>query len=434
MTGAAMTGAALTGAATTAAAVTPSTLLPLERLREVLGVRISAEQGEVVTAPLKAGVVVAGAGSGKTATMVARVAWLVASGLVQPDQVLGLTFTSKAADELAGRVRAALRTLRTAGLVAPDVAELEPVVSTYHAYAGRLVRDHALRLGREPAARLVTPATSWQLAARAVSTYDGPMDAVGWAESTVVQAVLQLAGDLAEHLVETDDVLALTGSLQALADAASPLRADGRKVLACQATRAQLLPVVAQYAAAKRARDLLDFGDVVALAARLARDCPEVREVERAASRVVLLDEYQDTGAAQEVLLSALFGEDHAVTAVGDPCQSIYGWRGASAGTLRRFPAVFGARRTDPRTLRTTYRNGGRILLLANAISAPLRTTGVPVPELEPAPGADDDGVVRCALLPDVEAEAAWVADGVVAAIRALEDPVPGAPDWARAA
>ncbi|MCU1692623.1 MAG: UvrD/REP helicase [Frankiales bacterium] len=415
--------------------MTPSrTGLPLEQLCEVLQQRVSVEQGEVVTAPLEAGVVVAGAGSGKTATMVARVAWLVGSGLVAPDQVLGLTFTSKAADELAGRVRVALRRLRAAGLLDPAQADLEPVVSTYHAYAGRLVRDHALRLGREPGARLVTPATSWQLAARAVATYDGPMDAVGWAESTVVQAVLQLAGDLAEHLVEAADVHGVTARLDALAAGAEKLLADGRKVQACQASRVQLLPVVERYAAAKRARDLLDFGDVVALAARLARDCPEVREVERATSRVVLLDEYQDTGAAQEVLLSALFGDDHPVTAVGDPCQSVYGWRGASAGTLRRFPSRFGASRATPRTLRTTYRNGGRVLLLANAVSAPLRAVGLPVPQLEPAPGREDDGHVRCALLDDVPAEAAWVADQVVAARAALPAPGAGEPDWARAA
>jgi DNA helicase-2/ATP-dependent DNA helicase PcrA len=182
--------------------------LTLERLVEVLGMPVSDEQAAVVTAPLEGGVVVAGAGSGKTATMVARVVWLVGTGQVEPDQVLGLTFTTKAADELATRVRLGLRRLRAAGLLpagaSSDDPDLEPTVSTYHAYAGRLVRDHALRLGREPGARLVTPATSWQLAARAVSSYDGPMDAVPWAESTVVQAVLALAGDLAEHLVDAE--------------------------------------------------------------------------------------------------------------------------------------------------------------------------------------------------------------------------------------
>ena len=417
--------------------------LTVERLVDVLGRPVSDEQAAVVTAPLEAGVVVAGAGSGKTATMVARVVWLVGTGQVQPDQVLGLTFTTKAADELAVRVRSGLRRLRAAGLLpdgqagrpavdgAPGV-ELEPTISTYHAFAGRLVRDHALRVGREPGARLITPATSWQLAARAVGSYDGPMEAVGWAESTVVQAVLSLAGDLSEHLVDADAVREVGERLRTTATTTVKLQEKGRRVLACQQVREQLLPVVDRYTDLKRERELLDFGDVVALAAALARDCPDVREVERAASRVVLLDEYQDTGAAQEVLLSCLFGDGHPVTAVGDPCQSIYGWRGASAGTLRRFPASFGAAAGEPRTLSTTYRSGGRLLRLANAVSDELRTEGVPVPRLRPAPGREDDGEVRCALLEDVDAEASWIADEVVAGLSAL--PATDGPYWAHAA
>jgi DNA helicase II / ATP-dependent DNA helicase PcrA len=421
----------------TRAAGRPATVpLTLARLVDVLDRPVSDEQAAVVRAPLEAGVVVAGAGSGKTATMVARVCWLVGTGQVAPDQVLGLTFTTKAADELAIRVRVGLRRLRAAGLVPPGrdgtAGDLDPTVSTYHAYAARLVRDHALRLGREPGARLITPATSWQLAARAVASYDGPMDAVTWAESTVVQAVLALAGDLAEHLVEAAAVRALGAQLRATADRTDKLQAAARAVLGCQQVREQLLPLVDRYAALKRERELLDFGDVVALAAQLARDCPQVRAAERAAYRVVLLDEYQDTGAAQEVLLSSLFGDGHPVTAVGDPCQSIYGWRGASAGTLRRFPVAFTAARVQRLTLSTTYRSGGRVLRLANQVSEELRSSGVPVPRLRPAPGREQDGLVRCALLPDVDTEAQWVADEVVAALAALPDE-PGR-RWSRAA
>ena len=405
----------------------------LTDLARVLDRPVSGEQAVVVTAPLEARVVVAGAGSGKTATMVARVVWLVAHGRVAPDGVLGLTFTTKAADELAGRVRTALRALRREGLLPRGEDDLEPTVSTYHAYAARLVRDHALRVGREPGARLVTPATSWQLAARAVAGYDGPMGAVTWAESTVVQAVLALAGDLGEHLVDAEEVRRLGRWLQELAAGTAKLQAEAKKGLASQRAREQLLPVVARYAQAKRERELLDFGDVVALAAQLGRDCPEVRAGERATYPVVLLDEYQDTGAAQEVLLASLFGEGHAVTAVGDPCQSIYGWRGASAGTLRRFPARFGARAAEPLTLSTTYRNGGRVLALANTVSGPLRSEGVPVPELSPAPGRQGAGLVRCALLTDVGEEARWVARQVVVGLRALAEDEHGR-HWARAA
>ncbi|HWG94082.1 MAG TPA: ATP-dependent helicase, partial [Mycobacteriales bacterium] len=390
----------------------------LADLGRLLGRPPSDEQAAIVTSPLEPRVVVAGAGSGKTATMVARVVWLVARGEVPPDGVLGLTFTTKAADELATRVRRALRDLaRVRGEPPPDA---EPAVSTYHAYAARLVRDHGLRVGCEPGARLVTPATSWQLASRAVGTYDGPMDAVSWAaERTVVGAVLHLAGELSEHLRDADDVRAAGARLQALADAAPDLPADGRKVLACRATREQLLPVVEAYARLKRERGLLDFGDVVALAARVAQAAPEVAAAERAAFPLVLLDEYQDTGGAQELLLSSLF-RGHAVTAVGDPCQSIYGWRGASAGTLRRFPERFAGRDARPLALSTTYRNGGRVLRLANAASDELRREGVPVPALRPAPGREQDGEVRVALHPDVDTEAAWVAAEVEAAVRAL--------------
>jgi len=417
----------------------------LDGLNRVLGRPLSDEQAAVVTAPLEPGVVVAGAGSGKTATMVARVLWLVGSRQVRPDQVLGLTFTTKAAQELAGRVRTGLRALQRAypDLVesAADAGDLEPVVSTYHAYAGRIVRDHALRLAREPDARLITPATSWQLAARAVSGYDGPMDAVSWTEPTVVQAVLALAGEVSEHLVELSSVRAVGARLQAAANRAEKLQRPAKDILCCQQAREQLLPLVERFTELKQQRDLLDFGDVVALAAQLARDCPQVREIERATSWVVLLDEYQDTGAAQEVLLSQLFGDGHPVTAVGDPCQSIYGWRGASAGTLRRFAGAFGARTSVARTLSTTYRSGGRILRLANAVSADLRATGLAVPELRATPAREGIGRVRCALLPDVDTEAAWVADRVVAALAGLEpaesaaaEPAPVDPYWSRAA
>ena len=405
---------------------TPGQLARLLKLPEP-----TAEQAAVIAAPLGPLAVIAGAGSGKSETMAARLVWLVANGMVRPDRVLGLTFTRKAAAELAERVRVRLDALRRTGLAdspADDEAGPwagEPVISTYHAYAGRLVSDHALREGLEPSMRLITAALSWQLAAAIVAAYDGPMDEVQWTPSTVTAAVLDLAGDLAEHLRSSDDVRGVGEWLTAEA-ARWPGRglASVRRAIESQRTREQLLPLVDRYAAAKRSREVLDHGDQVRLAAQIAMRHPEVGAAERTRYQVVLLDEYQDTSHAQLKLLNALFGNGHPVTAVGDPCQSIYGWRGASAGNLRRFARDFPTRSGSAATvqkLSTSFRNAGRVLDAAAVLQRELRAQAPDVPVLEPAADRAGRGAVCAALLPTLPEESAWVA-AAAAELLALPD------------
>jgi DNA helicase II / ATP-dependent DNA helicase PcrA len=421
----------------TTVSYSPAQLARLLRLPEP-----TAEQAAVIAAPLGPLAVVAGAGSGKSETMAARLVWLVANGMVRPDRVLGLTFTRKAAAEFADRVRSRLARLRRAGLAGlgdttpadtEDPFGGDPVIGTYHAYAGRLVGDNALREGLEPSVRLITPALAWQLAASIVAAYDGPMDEITWTPQTVTAAVLELAGDLSEHLRETGDVTAvgrwLTAELEAL-----PGRAPGsvRKILDTERAREQLLPLVSRYVAAKAAREVLDHGDQVALAARIASRHPEVGAAERARYQVVLLDEYQDTSHAQLVLLRSLFGGGHPVTAVGDPCQSIYGWRGASAGNLERFKVDFPlVARTGPfgasaptgparvLQLSTSFRNAARVLDAAAVVQEELRYQAPDVPRLVPAPDRSQRGAVACALLDTVTDEAEWVA-GQIAGLLTL--------------
>ncbi|HXZ76458.1 MAG TPA: ATP-dependent helicase, partial [Streptosporangiaceae bacterium] len=470
----------------------------------------TGEQAAVIAAPLEPLAVIAGAGSGKSETMAARLVWLVANGMVAPERVLGLTFTRKAAAELGQRVRTRLAGLRRAGLAGgtapagrpgpppaeasrrgapPDSAPLddsslgsavpgdaspggaplggvslddlllrgglradagpagpgrpavedapegEPVVSTYHAYAARLVADHALREALEPSLRLITPAVAWQIAARVVAAYSGPMDAIDRAPQWVTAAVLDLAAELAEHLRTPADVQQV-GRWLDTACQTIPGRVPAlvRKISECQRTREQLLPMVAAYTQAKAAREVVDYGDQVALAARIATRHPQVGAIERARYQVVLLDEYQDTSHAQLVLLQALFGAGHPVTAVGDPCQSIYGWRGASAGNLRRFVADFpvagrpgpgpdgngsdrrgGTRPAKVRQLSTSFRNTGRVLDAAGALQQGLRAEAPQVPRLVPPPSRAARGRVVCALTETAAAEAGWVAEQVSA-------------------
>ncbi|GAA4674854.1 ATP-dependent DNA helicase [Streptomyces chumphonensis] len=397
------------------------------QLRELLGIPFTGEQLACITAPPAPQVVVAGAGSGKTTVMAARVVWLVGTGQVAPDRVLGLTFTNKAAGELADRVR---RALVTAGVLdtdpaTPDDEPGEPDISTYHAFAGRLLTEHGLRLGVEPTVRLLADATRFQLAASVLRSATGPFDALTKSLSALVEDLLALDSELSEHLVEPERLRAhdteLTTHLES--GAVRLTNAALRKVPQTARGRLQLLGLVEEYRARKRERDLVDFGDQIALAARLARDVPEVGRLLREQYAVVLLDEYQDTSVAQRVLLAGLFGNGtgHPVTAVGDPCQAIYGWRGASVANLDDFPRHFAGPDAAPaarHALSENRRSGGRLLALANDLAAPLRARHDGVEALRPAPGDEQAGRVRCALLDTHARELDWLADSLAHAVR----------------
>lgn len=383
----------------------------------------TAEQAAVIEAGPGPLLVVAGAGSGKTETMAARVVWLVANGLVAPDQVLGLTFTRKAAAELSQRIGKRLRGLERAGLWTPpaddgtgaEVLGGTPTVSTYHSYAGRLVREHALRLGIEPEFRVLTEAGAWQLAAEAVSRWDGPMGDVTKAESTVIDAVMSLAGELAEHVRTPREVMdhldEVVARIESLPDGdGKGSLAPVKEMLSVLTERRAVLPIVDAFLALKRERESLDFADQIALAARLAESVPGVGAVERERYSAVLLDEFQDTSEAQLALLHSLFHHPGvALTAVGDPNQSIYGWRGASATTLLRFPQEFadGPAPAAVLPLSTSWRNDELILAAANVVAAPLATSHVQ--PLTARPGAGP-GAVAVARLETAETEAAHVA------------------------
>ncbi|SDO17316.1 DNA helicase-2 / ATP-dependent DNA helicase PcrA [Klenkia soli] len=415
------------------AAVVPELLTPAEVAHRCgLSYAPSAEQAAVVQAAVdRPMVVVAGAGSGKTETMAARVAWLVANQLVAPEAVLGLTFTRKAASELGARIR-----LRLAALAAhPDTDPVlrerlevaSPTVATYHGYAAGIVAEHGLRIGVEPGAGVLGPAMCWGQAATAVAAHTGDMSDVALGLVTTTEDVLQLAAELGEHDISPDRLRAWTARLEAQVHA-YPVTgrtkgpyADVLKMLARQRSRVALLPMVEAFEARKRAAGAIDYADQVAHAARAATGSPEVGRRERARWRTVLLDEYQDTSVGQLRMLEALFGGDshHPVLAVGDPRQSIYGWRGASSGTIERFHRTFpGApgRRAERLTLSTSWRNDQAVLAVANRVAAdlPLPEGAAALPDLTAAPTAGP-GEVRVGLYETVAEETAALADRLAA-------------------
>ena len=426
----------------------PRRLTP-QALAEALGIHTpTQEQALVIAHRLSPLLVVAGAGSGKTATMAQRVVYLVATGQVRPDQILGLTFTRKATAELDQRVASRLAGLSAAGLLpvaAPerdsgaegtaDVTDFgEPMIATYNSFAGALVRDHGLRIGVDPDSTLITQARSWQIVTSLLEARTLPLPNESLSHNA--SATLVLADSLSQNLLTIEeaakDLADLSEQFTALA-AIKGCKTLVGKAPAVMAEWEALLDVVAELHAHKRHHGLLDFGDQIALACAIAESVPEAAAQVRAQYPAVLLDEFQDTSVAQVRLLSALFA-DSGVTAVGDPHQAIYGWRGASAAALDTFHQRFNptgtallesgtspAEATPVLELSTSWRNDSTILEVANVVSAPLRSgvveDGDPVGEhltvaplrARPAAFGLEPGAVYGAFLQDPAEEARTV-------------------------
>lgn len=396
-----------------------------DAIADALGLhRPTPEQRAVIEAPLGPALVVAGAGSGKTETMSARVLWLVANGHVAPDEVLGLTFTRKAASELAHRIRERLTALGRSSLATgtehavPVVdAFTQPTVATYNAFASSLYRDNAVLIGRDPDGTVLGAAAAWQLARGIVTrARDERLADHDLSVDRVTTAVLDLAHALTEHLVDADDVRAVLDDFAGVA--ALPPGGRGTygavdELVSALAPTIPLLDLAAEFAARKARDGLIEFSDQVALALALIEQHPDVAAALRTRYRVVLLDEYQDTNVAQTRLLAALFAGT-PVMAVGDPHQSIYGWRGASATNLDDFAtrfAVDGAATVDRYELSTSWRNGTRILDVANALVEPLAARGgVAVGTLDPSPAASEHPI-EARQCETVEEEAELVAE-----------------------
>ncbi|MGM7697437.1 UvrD-helicase domain-containing protein [Microbacterium sp. A84] len=422
----------------------------------------TAAQQRVIEAPPTPALVVAGAGSGKTETMSGRVVWLVANGHVRRDEILGLTFTRKAAGELAERIGARLTVIDEFGRrgllphmpdivasgalarvdaattaaqkstvrahVLDEMAEkfgtgwdqsaprtaddllIRPRVSTYNAFADSIVREHAARIGRDPDVAMLSQAASWMLAREIVLRADLPqLEDIDLSVATVVDAVQRLAGDALDHRADLGRAERIAIEQ---AGAFEPYRSNDTiaKIADNLLSLPTLAVLVREYISEKHRRGVLDFADQVSGAFDIVESSPDVREALREQHRVVLLDEYQDTSVIQTQFLAALF-RDSAVMAVGDPHQSIYGWRGASADNLYAFARTFATEQSaQSYSLMTSWRNDSAILGIANQVLQPLRRPELDVPPLEARPGAGT-GAVEVRFPLTVHDEAAQVAD-----------------------
>jgi DNA helicase-2/ATP-dependent DNA helicase PcrA len=161
------------------------------------------------TNPFEPAVVIAGAGSGKTETMAARVLYLVANEFMRPDQILGLTFTRKAAGELNTRIRKRLRQFQQAQdlrKIPRTFSSLETAVTTYHSYAGRLLSEHAIRYGIDADVQPMGEAALWMAANKLVREWDDGTFSTDDAVNTVVKDLLGLTSIALEHQVSSGQI------------------------------------------------------------------------------------------------------------------------------------------------------------------------------------------------------------------------------------
>jgi superfamily I DNA/RNA helicase/RecB family exonuclease len=332
--------------------------------------------------------VLAGPGTGKTTTIVEAVVQRVEAGEITPDQALVLTFSRRAAAELRERIAARLdRTIR------------EPIARTFHSYAFGLLRANAARRG-EPAPRLLS-GPEQDLVVRELLQGDVDADAGGWPArlhpALLTRGFAQELRDFVQRAVErgvTPRELAQLG------------RRDKRDDWVAAATFAE------QYAQVSALREAASYdpAELIRAAAGLLRADPLVLQEIRAAHEFVVVDEYQDTDPAQEELLSLLVGS-RDLLAVGDPDQSIYGFRGADLEGIRRFPDRFRAADGSPPTvveLDVSRRSGEQLLAASRRVAQRLSGSAAHR-RLTPSPGLDP-GTAEVHLFATTSAEASYIA------------------------
>lgn len=335
--------------------------------------QLAAVEGASTTAPT---LVIAGAGSGKTELMTVRIMFLVANGLATPEQILGLTFTKKAASELSARVLRSLYLMRESDFWPPGLEQdfTPPTITTYNSFGNEVFRQNALAVGYEPDAQVLTESGAVSLAKELVRSLnlDDLPELENWEKTAdyLVERLLSISGELTDNQATTKDAAQFletfiqhVGNLPKTEGGSSERFAYTEGYLSDARQNLLFTALAEKYQELKHSRNLVDFSDQVSLALQAMEGAA------RLPYRFVMLDEYQDTSSIQTKLLSKLFA-GLPVMAVGDPNQAIYGWRGASDANLSGFGADFGASQTL--TLSTCWRSGEAIVRAANLIAQPL--------------------------------------------------------------
>ncbi|HXV72210.1 MAG TPA: ATP-dependent DNA helicase [Acidimicrobiia bacterium] len=325
----------------------------------------------------------AGAGTGKTTTVALVIANLVEHHGVEPERILGMTFTNKAAAELAESVARRL----------PDTLDpsRQVEIHTYHGFAAQVLAEFGPLAGADTRSGVITPTFARQLIRDVF--WDRGHQHLDMTNRRTLDQIRKLGDQLGDHLLRPEDLIR-----------AAVIHGDDET----WAARVEMAETLARYNEAKAELRVVDYADLVTLSTRVLQQHPALAATVRDRYRVLVLDEYQDTNPAQRVLISTIFGGGFPVIAVGDEDQTIYEWRGASAENFEQFidhfPTAEGGRAHDE-GLTLNRRSGQAILDIANETR---RQANPYADELEAAQDIDTEVVTFWA--GDALAEAEWIA------------------------
>ena len=306
---------------------------------------LTPDQAAAVTHGEGALLIVAGAGTGKTTVITRRIASLVAAKRARPSEILALTFTDKAAEEMEARVDL---------LVPYGFADMW--ISTFHAFGDRVLRDEGLALGLTTDFRVLTRPE--QVVFLRENLFALPLQRLRPLGDPTkhLQALVTLFSRAKDEAVTPEEYLAFAAELADRAKAA-PEDAAPREEAALQQ---ELAACYREYQRLLGERGLVDFGDQVLLCLRLFREHPLILEKFRERFRYILVDEFQDTNHTQWELVKLLAGREGNITVVGDDDQSIYKFRGAAISNILGFTAAYPEARRI--VLRENFRSSQVIL------------------------------------------------------------------------
>jgi len=295
---------------------------------ESLSASLNPHQFEAVTHSPGPQLILAGAGSGKTRVLTYKIAWLIRERGVRPWEILAVTFTNKAAQEMRGRISTLI-----------GYAGNLRWVGTFHSICARLLRFHAVRLGYTSNFTIF-------------DTDDQKRFIKQLLKAEKLEDDLQYSVDAVRHFIGGNKNKSIT-SVEA------KLNAEDRY-------EEKMAHLYHRYQEELQKNNGMDFDDLIFMAIRLLESFPEVREAFASGFRYILIDEYQDTNKAQYRLIRLLVGAHKNLVVVGDDDQSIYGWRGADITNILTFQKDFPNARITK--LEQNYRSTANILGVASSV------------------------------------------------------------------